>query len=412
MRFRAQVSDLNEALALVSIVAPRPVGGQGSGYLLTVKGDTCTVYSQDNTRKVRTSFSVTDADGEGSFILPTEKVSSLKYLDGFADFTYGKSDDRHYIEYQSESGAHQEITTFDPLSIKPFDDEMANPESTSEYPVALLREGITLMRGFVQPIGENKAPEPYKSIQLFDGSQEATKKGNGTLYAADGTRAAYFHCEALMDKTLAIHGQHLPTLLSFLSKCDGEVKLLSCASTTFLVNSAGQAFGWAHQSKRLEKYAYYGLKTDTYVLRVAKDILVKALRYIRGGLDAKQDKIRLLYKADGQTLRVIASEDTGKIESAPIGVLPIEEAETGAGGLGTKEDFATNLNLNHFLEVIEPVKGNEVILRVAIHPENGQAMIRTIEDFLLNEQGKVVIQAEEGKKAYPCKVTRFVPSRK
>lgn len=415
MRFRVQVGDLNEALSLVSVVTPRPIGTQGSGYLFRLSGTTCMVYSQDASRKVRTSFEVTDVEGEGSFVLPVDKTSALKYLDGYADFTASKSGDRYVVSYESETGARQEFTTFDPMSIKPFDDEMDDAKSTDTYPVAVLREGLSLMKTYISPVGDAKvSEESFKALHLFDGSTETTKKGNGYFYAADKIRVGYFYCEALKDKSLSVHGQHLPTLLGFLSKCEGDVQLLTCQSTTFVKNSRGQVFGWARQAKQADKFAYYNLKLDGFVLRVPKDQLVKALRYIRGGLDSKADKIRLQYSHETPTLRIIASEDSSRIESAPVGVRVVEESDTGAGAMGSTTDFAFNLNLNQFLDIVDPVKGNEVMLRVVVPKEDTDAspMLRTIEEFFINDQGRIVIHPAEGEKAYQCKVTRYMPSRK
>lgn len=414
MEFRTQISDLNNALNVVSVVQPRPIQNQVSGYLFVVKESVCTIYSQDTTRKVKTTFEVTNTDGDGSFIFPVDKVSSLKYLDGYADFVARKDGDRYVVAYESESGAKQEFSSFDPLSIKPFDDEMANAKSVDTYPAAVLREGLNLMKGFLLSEGDSRAAseEAFKAIQLFDGKTEATKNGNGTLYAADKVRAGYFFCEVFKDKAMAVSGQHLPTLLGYLAKCEGDVTLHSCEAMTFAVNSKGEAFGWSHQTKTFEKYSAYGLKTDGYILRCPKEMLVKALRYIRGGLSPKNDKIRLEYKHKAQVLNIIASEETSRIESAPVGVKAIEEPETGAGSDGQKVDFGTNLNINQLLDLLEPMKGHEVTLRIARVPQKEQAMLRTIEDFYLNEQGRVVIEPTSSEKAYQCRVTRYMPSRK
>lgn len=417
MRFRAQITDLNEALGLVSVVTPRPIPNQGAGYLMVVSGTTCSVYSHDGARKAKTSFEVSDVDGDGSFVLPVEKVSALKYLDGYADFKAGKSDDRFFVEYESEAGAKQEFSTFDPMAIKPFDEELAAPSNGEGdvFPAAILREALNLVKPFFSPLADSRvSDEAFKTIRLFDGRTDDTKKGNGVMYAADKVRAGYFSCEALKDMSLSVHGQHLPVLLSFLAKCEGNVTILACASSTFVRNSKGQVFGWPHQTKQHEKFSYYGLKMDQFILRMPKDLLVKALRYVRNGIDPRKDKIRVQYSYENKTLQIVASEEASRIESPPVGVLPVEESETGAGSLGNKEDFAANLNLNQFLELVEPMKGHEVTLRVANVPLNGetQTLLRTIEEFHLNEQGRVVIPSPEGEKAYPCKVTRYMPSRK
>lgn len=411
MRFRVQINELNTALSLVSVVQPRTLQNQGAGYLVVISGTTGTIYSEDKQRKAKASFEVIDPDGDGAFIIPVEKASSIKYLSGYADFYARKEDDRYVVEYESESRAKQEFTTYDPLSIKPFDAEMADAKTVDVYPSSVLREGLNLLKGFVLPENDTRSgnDEAFKSIQLFDGKTEMTTKGNGSFFAADKTRAAYFYCEALRDKALAVHTQHLPTLLGFLAKCEGDVKLVSGDSTTYVVNSKGHVFGWSHQTKHFDKFSYYSLKSDNFVLRIPKEILVRNLRYIQSDLK-KEDKIRLQYSHKTPTIRIIASLNTGRIESEPIGVVPVEEAETQAGADGPQKDFGANLNINQLMDLIEPMKGNEIVLRVAL--VNDTVMIRTIEEFYLNEQGRVLISPADNEKAYQCKVTRFMPSRK
>lgn len=414
MRFRFRVSDLNDAFAAVSAVSPPQMGSQGSGFLFRTKVDdngnsVCRVYSQDGSRKASTTFDIQDLEGEGDFAFPLEMTAVFKYLDGLVTLESGKTEDRFWVKYEAEGGAAQEFTTFNPALLKPFDDEIEDGDAT-EYPSALLRESLTLLKGFLADAKDSKTEESYKGIQLFDSKAE---KGAGFVYASDRIRAGYFYCEALAQaRGLAIHGKHIPGFLAFLSKCDKMVTIRIGKSMTYAV-SGKNAFGWTHASKTYEKFSFYNFKTDKYVLRAPKEILAKALRYVRSGLNARKDKVRVEYNHADKTLQFRASDESNKIKSQIVGVVPIDEGELGGGSEGLKSNFETNLNINQIIDLIDPVKGNEVVLRFAVQKkddETAQVFIRSVEEFFLNENGRVVPPPTDGEKAFPCKVIRYMPS--
>lgn len=421
MKTRFQVRTLTEALDLAAIVSPRAATPDGiAGFLFVVSGDQCSIYSREQRHQIRVTVPIESAEGDGSFIFPADRVSALKYLDGWIEIESGKDadGDRHWVRYEAESRDKQEdLSTVDPRMMQGLDDAYNAATEGTSFPAALLREAIATTRPYLAKVGDSRVEEHFQTLQVFDDSREDWKRGNGYMFAADGIRTCYFYCERFQGKHLALHGLNLPVLSAFLSKCPGDVTLRLGKSMTFLVNKNGQVLGWAHNTHTHGKFSYYGHKADGFVLRSDKDLFVKALRYIRAALDSKRDKVRLEYSHTNKMLSVLASEGIAKAASRPIPVEVVEE-ENGAGVKGEHEDFAVNLNLNHLIDLIDPMKGHRVELRVALTPatkdrKEGGALLRTVDAFILDEDGKMLISkgdAAEGKAA-ECQVTRFMPSR-
>lgn len=416
MKMKVQASDLKDALDVVGIVTPRPVTAQGgAGYLFIVRDGKAFIYSRDALHQSRVDVAVEDAE-DGAFIFPVEKIGTINYLDGVISIEagYDEGDDRHWVRYSADGGAKQEFSSYDPRLMSSIDEALANAKQEVVFPAGVLREGINLTKSFLTKPGDTRVQEHFQTLQLFDDSKDAWKKGNGTLYAANGTCIAYFFCEAFMGKGMSIHGQHLSFLTSFLSKCSGNVTVRTGDGVSFAVNSMGQVFGWVHSVKEHQKYSYYPPAQDKFVLRVVRDHLVKALRYVRAGLDSKRDRIRISY--EDNMLRFMGSEGSGQIDSMPVGVKPIVE-EGGGGQLSATEGFAFNINLNQFLDLVEPMKANDADLRVGVIAANEKrpkdvGLFRTIEVFNLDASGKQVIADEDSKEeVYQCRVTRFMPSR-
>jgi len=419
MKFKLSAQDLNEALGVVGVVSPRPLTAQGgSGFLFVARGDRCFIYSRDSQHQTRADVPIEDLDTEGSFIYPSDKVSSFKYLDGWIEFESGhdETDDRYWVRYHTESGATEERSTLNPRLLQALDESLEAATSEFKLSVGLLREALSTTKPFLAKVGDARAPENFKTLQLFDYSKDAWKAGNGYFFAADGIRACYFYCKALEDKGLSIHGQHLPQIMSFLSKCGGTVTIKQGQGITFATNGRGQVLGWAHHVRQHDKFSYYSYKKDSFILKVPKDPLTKALRFVRAGLDPKKDKIRVSYKHQAKTLQFFTSEgSTSTVESMPVGITTVTDDALGGGTGGDTTDFSANININQLLELVEPLKSFEVSLRVAIVPSReGRKeafLFRTVEDYYIGTDGKLLINADDDETAYECQVTRFMPSR-
>lgn len=413
VKFQVAASDLTAALSVVSILTPRPITPNGkAGYLFVVRDGLCYVYSRDSLRVARAHFPVQEVEGEGSFIYPSEHIKGFQFLqDDVLTFTAVSDGDTHTVKFTGRSGAGSERTSYDPQLMAVCDKDVESAKKERSFPVHVLREAIGVAKPFLSEPQDNKVDEQYKALQIFDDSNESWSKGDGTLYAANGTKALYFYCDAFNGKGLGLHGQHLGPVTSFLAKCAGEVQIKSGQNMTFAVDEKGRVLGWAHHTKTYQKYSYYALKNDTYVFDLPVRAVLSALKYMETELDPKRDKVRLSYLAASNELLFSVVEGDSKSKSFPVPVSPREDAAT--------EDFIFSVNLYNMLDLIQGAKGDKIELRVCILPADERrpravAMFRTIDEFLLDADGKVVggsgVETQpEG--SFRCRVTRFSPSK-
>lgn len=413
MKFTAKAADINSALEIVRIVDPRPITPQGGkGFLFVVRGTTCYVYSRDSLRVARADFPVTDPDGDGSFIYPAAYVNGFSFLqDEVLTFEAKSEGDVHTVSYSALSGASSDRTSYDPKLMASCDKDVEAATDERTYPVAILREAIRYAKPFLAEPQDNKAEDQHKTVQIFDGSDEAWARGNGTLFAANSTVALYFFCDAFKDRPFAVHGEHLSALTAFFAKCDQTVSIKTGKNMTFATDTKGRVLGWTHHSKKYLKFGYYALKNDNYVFDVPVRALVNSLRYTATELDPKRDKIRVNYTAASNELQFTVVEGNAKAKSFPVPIIAKEGS--------SPEDFSFAANLYHFINLLDGAKGDRIELRVLIlkpderRPKQ-QAMARTLDEFLLDGDGKVVGGSgveEQPKDTYRCRVTRFMPSK-
>lgn len=417
MKFRVQATDLNNALNVVTLVSPTVVTSQGaSGYLFVVQDGKFSIHSRDEHRRIKVDVPVNDAEEDGSCIYPADKVASMRYLDGWIDFEAGQEEGgQFWVKYQSEGGAKAKRSTCDPSLMQTIDEDLEKAKEGFTVPAVLLREALTVTRGYAAKAADTRLDDQYKTVQLFDAAaKKEWAKGDGCVYATDHIRMIYFFCEALKGKGLAVHGRHFQCVMSFLAKCEGEVTIRPGENVTFLTDAKGNTLGWSDHYKHHGKYSYYPLKMDGFVFRVPKSSLIKTLKLVRAELDPKRDKIRVKYTHDTPSLWFTASDTKGDVESNPVGVKPVVDEEKGTGGSGLTRDFTTNVNIDHLLDLVNDVKDHEVEFRAAVVEKGDReyVLFRTIERFLMNAEGKIEI-SEEGAKGetYPCEVTRFMPSK-
>ena len=415
MKFKAQVADLVAALDVVSIVPPGSLTQEGgTGYLFVVADDKCFVYSKDAQRVVRAEFPVTDVEDEGSLVYPGDAtaMAPLRFLSGEITVESGHEEegDRHYVKYQVGE-AQSERSTYDPRYASTFDKALAEANTEFEMPAAILKESLQMAKPYVGKLNSEQVEEVYKTVRLFDDSDEKFAKGDGNMYAADNVCAFYFFCEALKGKGVSVYGQHMSFVLSFLSKCGETVKVRNGKLMTYLINEEGQVLGWSHCQKNHERFKYPSRKNDQFVLRMPQTVLLTALSFVRAEMGTKQSKIRVEYNHVEGALRFRGSGSSNKVESFPVGVSPIVDEDGKGGGVdGPEKDFALNANVNHLIELVENSKAHEVELRVCVSDQKGKsvAFFRTIDQFLMDTKGKVVT---EPKGSHPCMVSRFATTQ-
>lgn len=415
MKIRVDTAVLNAALRVVGIVPPSLITATcGAGYLFVIKDGKCSIHSRDQTRRARVEVPVIEAEGDGMFVYPTSIVAGLKFLDGWIDIEFGCDEDRHWLKYKTEGGANASASTFDPRLMQAIDSDIAAAESSFTVPAVILKDAIASVNTYVAKANNNRVGDVFKTLQAFDSSLEG---GNGTLYGADNIRACYFYCDALQDKKFSLHTEHTGLITAFLSKCEGDVSLKLSEGVSFIVAADGSAVGWSSAVEEHKKFKYYGYGNDTYVLTVPKDSLVKAFRHVSS--ETVADKIRIEYDHETKALQFKASGAAGSTLSAPVVMTPVtgEDGDTSFGGASNlTHSFGANISTKHLQDLIEPTRGNEILLRVAVMPatkaRREMVLFRTIEQFYLDGKGKVVIPDDETKEeAHLCRVTRFAPSR-
>jgi hypothetical protein len=189
----------------------------------------------------------------------------------------------------------------------------------------------------------------------------------------------------------------------------GDVKIRRGQNMSFATDEMGHVLGWTHHEKTHGKYNYYALTADTFVFDVPVSAILSALKYMQSGLGSKRDKIKMTYDFKATEVAFFATEGNAETASFPVPVIPHEGS--------AEQDMSFFVNINHLIAVLGDAKGDRTMLRVALLPKTAQrpketAMVRTIDTFLMDKDGKVVPGSEESKPegAFLCQVTRFVPS--
>jgi hypothetical protein len=420
IRFKLAADDLNRALDIVSIVTPKAITPQGgTGFLFVVQGQTCRVYSRDSLHAARAEFPITDVEGEGAFICPTTPEPFRCCEGQQITFEADENDKGEFVvSYESTGGANSKKMSFNPKLIATLDKDYSEATGERTFSVGILREAFTESRPFLPKPTDSKAEEQFKTLQIFDESKEEWARGKNNLYVSNGVQAFYFQCEAFSGAGLAVHGQHLPLLTSFLAKAKGKVTVKDSANMTFASDESGSVLGWTHHVKSHGKFAYYAAKYDQYVVRVPKHDLLKSLKYLRSEMDPKRDKIRVLWDDAEKKFMFQALDGSNVINGFPV--FP-KNVDVTAG-----KDFSCNVNIDHMSDLFADMKSNIAELRVLVNPPSpqrpkGAVMFRTIDEFFLDDDGKVSTPpgagvdatSEKGpeKPVYQCRVTRFVPAK-
>lgn len=427
IKFKVRASDLNSAIEIASIVPPRPFDKQGSaGYLFVIRGEVGYVYSRDAQHVSRAHFPITEVEGEGPFIYPAAFVGSFtSFTNDELSFEVKDDGENFSVRYSAMNGkAWEERQTFDHRQLQPCDKDLNSATNERSFPVQILREALAQSKHFTET-KDSKVDEKHKSIQIFDKNLEVDdpknpgnkirpcEKGDGSLFATNGTQAFYFYSDAFVDRHMTIHSAHIQLLQSFLSKATGDVTLKTGGNMTFAVDSAGQVLGWTHSNTAgLQKYAYYPLANDTHVVLLARGAVLHALKHTKKMLDEKRHKVRMVFDGTDNTIQFQVHEGSGKGQSWPIGFVTKKDEDK------ENKSFSISINVEHCIDLFDGCKSNEVELRIAHMPANDkrpkdQALFRTIDQFLLDQSGKVigdsnVEKVPEG--AVKCKVTRFMPS--
>ena len=430
IKFSVQASQLNSAIDTVKAVAPQPLNKErNTGFLFLIKnGGEGYVYSVDKYHCARARMDVFDVEGEGLFMYPAESIGAFKYFSGPIAFQTDKDADHFSVTYDPGRGAGGTKPSFDPKWMQTFDKELKSAQDAGRFSSAVLREALAMSKDF-HGLDNERADDHHKTIQMFDASYECDdpknpgqkirpyEKGDGVLYAANGSQAYYFESEAFKGKNFALNAQHLSLLLTFLGKVTGPLIVKTTDTKMFVMNEdESRVFGWAKSTKHHAKHSYYGLGGDKFVFKIGKDEILDALGYMREEMregTQEKDKVRLIWNEADKTLQFEAAEGVAKgMRSMIVPVQPVQISEPGRA-------LSAFVNIKQLQSLFKDVKGATAQLRVypievSEKRPKGGAYLRTLDTFCLDANGKVVGDVPDGGKVpegtVSCTVTRFMPS--
>lgn len=417
MKFKVLTQDWADALALVSAITPTPVAGT-SGYLCVVRGERCFLYSEDKTQRIRFPIPVFDVEGEGAFVFPTGSQGDLRYVDGWVEFETGEDDGASVIWCRRDTGDARgvhKIITFNPNVLKSLDADFSKAEKTASFPVALLKEAVSMTRPYLHPDPKEQGVKPeWVNLQLF--GEDTSAEANGYMLGCSINRTSYFYSPELEGKALSVYALRIPLLLLLLSKSTGRVDVYRSGNSTYFVNEAEQVLGWSDQNFTASKFGFYGLTLDKHMLKFSKASVEKELKYIRSTLPPDKNKAFWRYDPGSCVLTVSASNTLGgEVDSLPIAVTPLvagDERCWGSGELSKTGELQCNVNLDLMIELMEATKHpRDVVLGIAQIKNTKQYLFRIIEDYFIDTNGKYVEKPAEGQEGHQCRTVRFVPSK-
>jgi len=418
IKFKVEASKLNTALGLVSIVPPQPMAQDGAaGYLFVPRAgsDICDVYSRGTNQVATAFFEISDLEGEGSFVYPSQFIESFKspLVKGPITFT-ATSEEGAYRVRCATSVTDDDRVSFDPKLMNTGwkDLKEAKAQTPRVFSASLLAEAIKASEPFL-PDGTDKNPEEHhKSIQVFGSDDPNLPKANGYIFSSDGTGAFYFYSDAFKDKGMAVPGGHLSGFKSFMSKSPGTLKVYAAPNQnmTFAENDQGYVFGWTRSAAQYTKFSYYNSKMEHVILDLHRDATLARLQFVRACLSKNKNKIRFHYDAARAEIFFTIADEVSKTEGPKLEIHNVRQTDG--------KDFVSNVDVNAMTKLFTGAKGDTVEFRIMPIEAEGkktQYMFRTIDEFLYDPVAGAVVggsgieNVPEGIVA--CKVTRFVPSR-
>lgn len=422
-KFTVNASDLNRAIDVVSLVEPQAFNKQDhAGYLVVIRGATGYLYSRNSLHAARAGFPVSNVEGEGAFIYPKASVGAFKVFAG-SEITFSvESGETYSVSYVTSSNAKAEKPSYDPKFGQTCDKEFNEATVKCSFPPKILQEALSLSSGFYAEANDKRSDDKVKSVVIFDSDLEADdpknagtkikpyERANGFLQADNGSQLFSFYSDAFEGRSLSIHAQHIGKLNSFLSSCVGDVKIRVSGNMTFAEDAEGRVFGWVHHSVPTPKHKNLPFSADHIVLDVDRDLMLNALGFIREEIETNREKIKFLLTPEGNVSFQIV-EGTNKATSWPVGVKFTSDTKD-------RREVQMNVSLVRFRALFEKTRGNVVQLRIAIMPPaDGKpketAMFRTVDEYLLDANGKVVGGSGVEKRpegSFLCRVMRYTSS--
>jgi len=434
--FKADADAIRNAFDVIRIITPMGVTEQGeAGFLCSVGKkvdknpdgspgpsdgkDFCWVYSRDGTRAARAEFPITDVEGDGTFAYPVEHIETFKFVNGELTFKVTTDADANIflVTWSYGAGAGTERASFNSLRLTSLDKRFNEATNHHTYRTSILKEALSGGKAFLASEKDKNAKDEYKIINVYDPTMDKSGKGDGTLHSTDGYQRFYFHCEQFKGRGLQVHFDHIGHLEAFLAKCGPEIVICTGSDMTYAMTpDKTQVFGFGKHTKPALEYKVLPRSWDKVVLLVKdREFLVQQLRFINAELPKDRDKVKIEYDNDAAQIRfrIVAG---GKATSLPIDV---ERAKDPEGKEIPGASYSHDVNVKQMLGLFEGVKAKVVEFRMFLMEEHGGpkggAGFRTVDEFLLDKEGKVVggsgATPDPANGVYQCKVTRFMPSK-
>jgi len=415
--FTVDAAALNRAIGVAAIVTPQITPQTGGGYLFMVRRETCDVYSRDGKHEARSSFPISDVTGEGAFILPAEAVKGLSHISGPIYFKATEDNGAFKVKYAfGESGSNERVS-FDPRSTHMFEKDITAAQEAGtpkEFTIKILQFGLALTRSFLAKAGDTVDQDVFKTIRIFGNADPELARANGHMLASNSKEICYVQCPAFMNKDLSLPAQHLGLIESFLGRSSGSVSMYQTETKVYMINARGDVLGWPRHTVEYKKFTYYA-KTDEVVVNVSPDQIGRQLKYMRDALGKDKTKIRMHFEPSTSYISFSSLEESNTLSSLTV---PTEKLD-----VRVTDGLVMNVNVNQLLHIFEGIRGDKVEFRIKVLPADERRpkdrfMFRTIDGFLLSEEGTVVGGLLEDpptgteyppKGAYECRVTRFAP---
>jgi hypothetical protein len=416
IKFTVDAEQLNKALKVSSIISPQVTAEQERGYLFVIGGDdVCRVYSKNGGHEARSSFPVSNVEGEGSFMYPADYVGAFEYITGPIAFVATSEGKSFKVKYTHGASGAVNRVSFDPRSMSLFEKDIKTAMESQEpkrYSIKILQLAFGMAKPFVAKANEPVAYEHYKTVQIFgDENPELAKKANGYLLSSNGTEAFYFQSEAFLGKGLAAPGQHLPLLESFMAQSSGFLRVYGTEKGIYAVNEADDVIGWPHHEDTYKKFSYYTMD-DTIIVKVDWNRMLHQLRYMRAELHKDKKKIQLHFNPSAKEFWFSCVDEGSTMKSLPVSIEEVSVSKI-------DKEVVANVNVDHMLHLFESAKGEWVEFRIRIVPPSGEKrpkelfMFRTIDRFLLGEDGSIAGGSSGAENVadgvHVCNVTRFTP---
>ncbi len=415
--FKVDSVALNRAIGVASIVTPQATPQTGGGYLFMVRHETCDVYSRDGKHEARASFPISDVEGEGAFILPAEAVDGLSYVSGDVQFLATETNGAFKVKYTFGASGLVEQVSFDPRTMHMFEKDITTAQETvapKEFAIKILQFALATTKSFLPKSGDTVDQDVFRTVRVFGSSDPELARANGHMLASNSKEICYFQCGAFLDKDLSLPAQHLSLIESFLGRSAKTVSLYQTDTKVYMINTHGDVLGWPRHSVEYKKFTYYA-KTDEIVVKVAPGEIIPRLKMMRANLPKDKMKIRMHFDPSTNYISFSSIADSKTLNSDPVATDKIE--------VKVDESLTMNVNVLQMLHIFEGIRGDKVEFRIKIIPADerrprDRLMFRTIDGFLLNEDGVVVGGLVDNpskdtqyppKGAYECRVTRFAP---